>query len=475
LLDPDGIVVDLLAIEQRSDLVEQWLQLSHPPEYSLRTAVESWAERPIFGQGKAQVRKQEARRGLVHNPDVSRRRQSATAAAVVCALSLPIAAGATTPSLGGHLQRDLSAPGVASALSGAMAIDLTTGQIVFAHNADTPLQPASNEKLCVSFTALRELGPTYRFRTEVLGEGRRVGNVWHGRLVLKGYGDPTLSAQDLGRLADRIRARGIRRVTGHVVGDDSWFDRRWTVAGWLPSFAGAESPPLSALVVDRGWRKGRPVREPALAAAATFDRMLRARGVEARDAVTGTARSGAVRLAKQESRQLSRLLTAIDADSDNFAAELLLKAIGRELLGKGTSAAGASVVRRDLTAAGVPLAGVRIVDGSGLSRENRITARELATLLVAIWHDPKLRSLIRGSLAVAGMSGTLEHRLESRPARGRVRAKTGTTAVASALSGYVGSRYAFVVVQNGSPIASWSAREAQDRFVTRLAAMAASS
>ena len=81
-----------------------------------------------------------------------------------------------------------------------------------------------------------------------------------------------------------------------------------------------------------------------------------------------------------------------------------------------------------------------------------------------------LRPLVRDSLAVAGVSGTLEHRLQVRPALGLVRAKTGTTSIASALSGYVGARYAFVVVQNGSPINSWVARAAQDRFVQALAA-----
>jgi serine-type D-Ala-D-Ala carboxypeptidase/endopeptidase (penicillin-binding protein 4) len=385
---------------------------------------------------------------------------------------LATVAGARTPSLGGNLERALAAPGIAPSLSAAMAVDLATGQIVFEQNADTPLQPASNEKLCVSYAALLELGPAYRFRTEVLGEGRQVGSVWQGRLVLKGYGDPTLSSADLGRLADRIRALGIRRVTGHVVGDDSWFDRRFTVSGWLPSFAVYESPPLSALVVNRGWRKGRPVRDPALAAAALFDRMLRERGVEARDAQVGRARVGATRLAKVDSRELRHLLKAIDADSDNFSAELVLKAIGREGAGKGTSAAGAAVVRRLLADAGVPLAGVRIVDGSGLSRENRVTARELAALLLSIWNDPVLRPVVRDSLAVAGESGTLERRLAKHPTRGRVRAKTGTTAIASALSGYVGNRYAFVILQNGTPVPSWTAREAQDRFVTRLASLA---
>src|SRR6185295_15425131 len=156
------------------------------------------------------------------------------------------------------------------------------------------------------------------------------GRVWHGRLVLKGYGDPTLSAKDIGHLADRIKARGIRRVTGHIVGDSSWFDRRWTVTGWLPSFAWSESPPLSALVVDRGWTDGHAASDPALGAAAVFARMLDARGIEARDAQTGRAYPSAVRLAKADSRVLSHLLKAVETDSDNYTAELVLKAIGRE-------------------------------------------------------------------------------------------------------------------------------------------------
>jgi D-alanyl-D-alanine carboxypeptidase/D-alanyl-D-alanine-endopeptidase (penicillin-binding protein 4) len=403
-------------------------------------------------------------------PHVGARWKVVAGCALVCALAVPAAAVATAPSLNGTLRTALAAPGVAPERSAAMAIDLRTGEVLFAQNPDTPLQPASNEKLCIAYTALVELGPTYRFRTEVLGEGRQVGNVWRGRLVLKGHGDPTLTAKDIQHLVDRIWKLGIRRVTGHIVGDDTWFDRRWTVAGWKPSFAWIESPPLSALVVDRGWRDGRPEREPTLAAAAMFDRMLRARGIVARDAQTGRAKPSAVRLAKADSRTLAHILRAVDSDSDNYSAELLLKAIGREVVGKGTSAAGASVVRRDLAIAGVPLAGVRVVDGSGLSLSNRVTARELATLLVAIWNDPKVRPVVHDSLAIAGKSGTLQRRLLSRPAYGRVRAKTGTTNIASALSGYVGSKFAFVVVQNGSPVATWSAREAQDRFVQALAA-----
>jgi D-alanyl-D-alanine carboxypeptidase/D-alanyl-D-alanine-endopeptidase (penicillin-binding protein 4) len=118
---------------------------------------------------------------------------------------------------------------------------------------------------------------------------------------------------------------------------------------------------------------------------------------------------------------------------------------------------------------GVPLAGVRIVDGSGLSRLDRLTARALAALLVVAWRDPALRGPFVASLAVAGVNGTLEDRMTRGPARGVVRAKTGTTDRASALAGYVGAAYVFAILMNGDPIPYWSARTAQDRFAQVLA------
>ena len=354
-----------------------------------------------------------------------------------------------------------------------MAVELPSGRIAFARNPDLSLEPASNEKLCVTYAALVELGPAYRFHTDVLGEGHQVGSVWEGRLVLKGYGDPMLTSQDLRRLVNQLWRLGIRSVTGRVIGDASWFDAQIGAPGWLPSFVDVDSPPLSALVVDRAARNNRLVANPPLAAAARFDQLLRARGIIARGAFTGRADIHAVKLATVHSERLPDVLEFMDHESDNFTAEMMLKEIGAESIDKGTTGAGAAVTRRILASAGVPLAGVRIVDGSGLSRFDRVTARELATLLVLIWNDPSMRAIVQNALPVAGESGTLSNRLADGPTRGRVRAKTGTTDISSALSGYVGERYAFVVIQNGHPVQAWTAREAQDRFVSLLAAEAA--
>jgi serine-type D-Ala-D-Ala carboxypeptidase/endopeptidase (penicillin-binding protein 4) len=171
-----------------------------------------------------------------------------------------------------------------------------------------------------------------------------------------------------------------------------------------------------------------------------------------------------------QSPPLAQIVAWMGRVSDNFTAELLLKQIGAESGQVGTSAGGAAIVRSTLADAGVPLTGVRLVDGSGLSSLDRLTARALAGILRAAWADPDVRPYLTAALPVAGISGTLHDRMRTPPARGNVQAKTGTTSLASALSGYVKKRYVFSVLQNGSPVSSFWARKAQDRFASLLAA-----
>jgi D-alanyl-D-alanine carboxypeptidase/D-alanyl-D-alanine-endopeptidase (penicillin-binding protein 4) len=159
----------------------------------------------------------------------------------------------------------------------------------------------------------------------------------------------------------------------------------------------------------------------------------------------------------------------MNRESDNFVSEMLLKELGASIGRRGTTSTGAAIVQASLVDAGVPVTGVRITDGSGLSQLDRLTAQALVAILRVGAGDPEIRGPFVTSLAVAGISGTLRRRLVRRPTRGQVIAKTGTTAGASALAGFVRRRYVFAIVQNGSPVPYWSARAAQDRFVTILA------
>jgi D-alanyl-D-alanine carboxypeptidase/D-alanyl-D-alanine-endopeptidase (penicillin-binding protein 4) len=374
------------------------------------------------------------------------------------------------PPLAKRLARALAVPHVAKSRSAALAVDLTTGKQLYAQNLGLPLIPASNEKLAVTYACLLGLGPTFRFDTEVLGEGELQGSLWHGDIVLKGHGDPTLSTLDLLQLASQLYTQGIRRVSGRIVGDESFFDTRRNAPGWKPWFMVNESPPLSALTVDRARYQGHVTRDPARAAAMTFRSALMRTGITvAGRAMTGQADNAALSLASIQSVPLQDILRFMDHESDNFTAELLLKQLGAALSDQGTTPSGAAVVRQLLGEQQIPLTGVRIVDGSGLSNLDRLTANALVSMLRASWLDQNLRELLLAALPVAGRSGTLGDRMRGTAAAGRVRAKTGTTDQASALSGYVRRKIAFSVIQNGSPISALWARRAQDRFAAVLA------
>jgi D-alanyl-D-alanine carboxypeptidase/D-alanyl-D-alanine-endopeptidase (penicillin-binding protein 4) len=392
-------------------------------------------------------------------------------AVLLAAVLAPVAGGSTLP-LPTRLASALAVRGNAPSLSGAVALDVHSGAVVFARNPTLSLEPASNEKLTVTFAALKELGPTFRFKTDVFGRGTQVGRVWRGDLFLKGYGDPTLTATRLAKLAAQVAAAGITRVQGRLLGDESWFDTARTGPGWKAGWEITECPPLSALVVDRGFYDHHVALNPALAAVGTFRQLLRRDGVTTGPPGLGRAPTGAMQLGEVRSAPLPNVLQAMDRWSDNFRAEMMLKELGAQVTGHGSTSAGAGVVRRDLAAARIPLGGVVIADGSGLSLLDRLTANAISQLLLAAWNDPVLKLPFWSALPVAGENGTLDDRLEKRPARGAVRAKTGTTNESSALSGYVGDRYVFTVVQNGAPVLAYAARKAQDRFATALASVA---
>jgi len=391
--------------------------------------------------------------------------------AAACALATSVPAPAALP---GDLTRALTVRGVSWQATGALVLDLEHGGLVYTRHANRPLRPASNEKLVVALAALDRLGPAARIPTRVLGRGSVSESTWRGALILKGYGDPTLTGSDLAVLARRVRLSGIGTVTGKVLADETYFDARRVAPGWKASFYKEECPPLSALVVDEAKVRGRTVGTPALAAARAFRSALVRAGVRVlRGAGVGAAGENDALVSQVLSPSTARLVRQMNRESDNFIAEMLLKRLGARVLGRGATAAGASVALDVLRARGVPLAGVRLADGSGLSRYDRLTARAVAAILITGWSDPRLRRPFLNSLPLAGVNGTLEDRLRSPPARGFVRAKTGTTSSASSLSGFVGTRYVFSVLQNGAPIPWLSARQGQDRFVQILASRAA--
>ncbi len=357
---------------------------------------------------------------------------------------------------------------LAGAASGAYVRDLDTGETLFAARENAARLPASVEKLYTTATALLRFGASATFDTTVVtGAGAVVDpfGVLHGNLVLVGGGDPFFGDVAARTLARAVRAAGIKRIDGAVVGDDSRFDahRAGRFAGYDPDLGGV----LSALAYDRNIFRGRVRLDAGRFAAARFAERLHAVGVKAtRPSRAGTAPFDARTIAEVSSRPVRELVRYINVPSNNFAAEMLLKALGARYRDDGSTRAGAAVVRDTLDDFGVR---PRIVDGSGLSRGDRTTPRQVVRLLERMDGQENARPF-RASLAVPGSTGTVKRRMRGTPAR-RCRVKTGTLRDVSALAGYcdaVGGRdLGFALLFNRvNPIA---ARAIQDRMAAAIA------
>jgi D-alanyl-D-alanine carboxypeptidase/D-alanyl-D-alanine-endopeptidase (penicillin-binding protein 4) len=403
---------------------------------------------------------------------------------LVLACILPAAvASQPAPASEASLERTLtSAMSAAGPYSGAWVRNATEGRTFFRWRSTVPRVLASNVKIFTTSAALDRFGPAGTLQTRVAAEvPPDAQGVLRGDLYLRGGGDPAFGSDSFVRrsygsgatveqLAAAVQAAGVRQVTGRVIGDESRFD---SLRGGPDSGYGTSIwvGPLSALGFNRGLAResGSAFQaNPPAFAAARLDSALSQAGVS----VAGTPRAGqapddANTVASVDSPSMARLVEITNTHSDNYFAEMLLKNLGREAAGSGTTSAGARAARSFARRMG---ARPRLVDGSGLARANTASPRHVGTMLNRLRTEPEFDVLYR-SLPVAGETGTLADRMRRGAARGRCRAKTGTISGVSVLSGYCGSRggdtYVFSFLMNGVNV--YGARRLQDRMANALA------
>jgi D-alanyl-D-alanine carboxypeptidase/D-alanyl-D-alanine-endopeptidase (penicillin-binding protein 4) len=351
----------------------------------------------------------------------------------------------------------------AGGMSGAYARDLDTGTELIAVRPDRPRIPASVEKLYVTATALLKFGAAGQLNTRAVSDGEiDADGTLAGDLWLVGGGDPDLDESDLRRLAAAVRAAGVRAIDGGVVADDTAFDRRrgGPRTGYAPdSDLGGR---LGALVLRRGFQS-----QPASYVGKRFVAHLKNAGIELGRAVrVGAAPDGAAELGTVGSVSMATLIHDINVPSDNFKADMLLKALGAQHGSAGTTTAGAAVVRSTLDDFGVR---PRIADGSGLSRANRTSPRQVVRMLERM-EGQDTATAWRASMAVPGTSGTVRRRMRGTPAN-RCHVKTGTIRGVSNLAGVCttasGRTVGFAwLMQN---VSVWNAHRIQDRMTAVLA------
>jgi serine-type D-Ala-D-Ala carboxypeptidase/endopeptidase (penicillin-binding protein 4) len=357
------------------------------------------------------------------------------------AFSTPIAHGAAAAHA--SVSRGKLASGLAKLFrrvgkSGAFVFDPSTNQVLFSRKGGRMRILASNSKLFTASTALSKFGPDGRLHTTAWSSDPISDGISQG-LYLRGGGDPTLSTAGLDKLADRVRAAGVTTVQGPLRYDASFLDSQTGVPEHGITFESVGR--LSGLQIDSG-----SPSDPAKTAAQRFEDALRKDGISIGNSVTpATVTPGALQVADFDSPTLADIVQDTLVPSNNYLAEMLLKDVGSQFGTAGSTAAGISVVKQFAAKEGAKFKGE---NGSGLTRRNKASPASVVKLLNSMIEidskkppeeqqaEERLRDAWIDSMAVAGRTGTVAHRMRGTAAAGNCHLKTGTLDGVSALSGY---------------------------------------
>ena len=338
--------------------------------------------------------------------------------------------------------------------------DPLTQDTIFQKNHTISLVPASNTKLFTTATALSIMGGDFPLATKILcGDNNLKDGVINGNLYIKGYGNSVFTSEDLSDMVRDIKKLGIKKITGNIIGDDSYFDEIYTRADWINDEApNIKLPPVSALVINRNRilthrtvryrRRGkirrrviyyhRDMSNPPLYIARLLREKLQKEGIKVlKSAGKGVTPSNSQVLA-QSKILLKDLVQRINKHSDNFLAECLFKTIGAVATGKqGNSFYSTQTILKFLKDNGIYAKGTAVVDGSGLSRYDLVTVGAIVGLLQKMYLDSKNFKDFYNSLSIAGIDGTLRDRMIGSSAENDFHGKTGTLNGVSSLSGYL--------------------------------------
>jgi serine-type D-Ala-D-Ala carboxypeptidase/endopeptidase (penicillin-binding protein 4) len=399
-----------------------------------------------------------------------------------------------------HLIDSLTAqPEFRNAQWGVLIVNPRTGDTLYSKNAGKLFMPASNMKIITSAAALTLLGPDYTYKTTFLTNGEVRDSLLDGDLLVIGRGDPTVSDRMrvlattvMDALADSVRAHHIRQIGGALARVGNAFPDSIYGDGWqwddLGEYYGAG---VDELIFNEGMAPttlrpppdtvrdslySGPARDPAKAYLdALKDAFVRKRiklDAGVRDSILPTP----IRMDTLfvfTSLPLRDILPALMKKSQNQIAEILLRTIGLERAGIGTADTARKIIGQQLLAWGVQPDGFLIRDGSGLSDYDLLTPETIVRVLDRIQRDTAFAAYYN-AMPIAGVDGTLDKRMKGTAAEGNVHAKTGTTAKARNLSGYVttadGERLIFSVLANNTTTPGVMVTNVQDQIGAALAA-----
>lgn len=346
---------------------------------------------------------------------------------------------------------------------GVCVWDETAGKLVYEYNADSLMSPASNMKMLTCVTALRRLGPNYRFRSGIYMNGGVDKDTLRGDIGLKFDHDPWFTTDSLSHLVSALTKTGVKAVKGKVYVDAAitepiQHEEHWTMGDLkLRKFG----------VLHRGDR--RLVNEIKYA--------LRSKGILLKDSqiVEKSLPEGMNRVGEITTPLLSPMMRALLNSSNESAESLYYPLAGVFLKDQDFRSAGNTVVRRFIKKElHVNPDSVAVIhDGCGLCIHDKVTPRLLVRLFHYSYAHKYIYNVLRTYLPISGETGTLHHRMTKPAVKGRIQAKTGTLTRENGLTSLAGYAHTksghiltFAIIQNGLPVAD--ARLWQDKMCAEM-------
>lgn len=356
--------------------------------------------------------------------------------------------------------------------------DMQTGKVLVEHNRDASLLPASIMKTVTIASLLREKGAEERFHTMIYADGPIKDGAIDGDLLVRGGGDPTLGANCLPESADiadeliaSLRSRGVSSVGGALRVDTSLYTGPACPASWVrEDRAESYGTGSHALNFRRNASGGRAVKDPVSVFTTYLSNRLSGAGIKVHGGISvgneGLSDAGeATVLVDHVSDVYAEVMRSCMMRSDNLFAENLLRAFALARGKEGSTADGAAEMMNYWSHNGVPVKGVSIVDGSGLSRSNRVTARFIGSILKQMGDDEDYSTF----MPLAGQEGTLSDFLKDTALDSYVAMKTGSMRGIQCYAGYkldeqFAPTHSIVIIMNGIGTRS-QARHAAERLL----------
>jgi D-alanyl-D-alanine carboxypeptidase/D-alanyl-D-alanine-endopeptidase (penicillin-binding protein 4) len=403
--------------------------------------------------------------------------------------------------------------------------DLTAHKTLYKRNEKILLRPASNMKVITSAAGLLYLSPDYEFKTDLHYDGYVSNDTLYGNIFVVGGCDPDFVTQDLYMFVDAIKSLNVSVINGNLYGDVSFKDSLYWGKGWMwdddPS---SDAPYLSALnindncvevsydskekllttnpktkyinisrietdeelFIDRNWLerkneifiKGNDnnkfytakvnVLKPELYFLTVFSEVLDSNQIKILGNLDQREVNSESILLTSFTRNYSDIINNLNKQSDNLSAEMTLLALAEKYYGKPSTAKnGINILEKMIEQIGLNPKDYRIVDGSGVSHYNVVSTNLFVYILKYFFNEkPDLYHILYNSFPIAGVDGTLEHRMEKSYVKNNVHAKTGTLTGVSTLSGYLTNKknhtIAFSIMMQNYIGSSSKAKDLQD-------------